>query len=78
MNAKLIVLLTATFMAAPVFAGQEFGRDSVYATKSVPTSQPLAGASAARFGRDSVYATQTAGPKQEVKVGTITYKFGRA
>jgi uncharacterized protein YdeI (BOF family) len=78
MNAKLIVVLTATFIAAPAFAGQEFGRDSVYATHSAPTSQPLAGASVARFGRDSIYATQTVSPKQEVKVGTVTYKFGRA
>ncbi len=78
MNAKLIVVLTATLIAAPAFAGQEFGRDSVYASQSFPTSKPQAGAYVARFGRDSVYATQSVGPKQEVKVGAVTYKAGRA
>lgn len=78
MNAKFIVVLTATLIAAPAFAGQEFGRDSVYATPGTPTSKPLAGAPVARFGRDSVYATQSVGQKQQVKVGAVTYKAGRA
>jgi hypothetical protein len=78
MNAKLIVVLTAALIATPAFAGQQFGRDSVYAAPGLPTSKPQASASVARFGRDSVYATQGAGPKHEVKVGAVTYKAGRA
>ena len=79
MNAKLIVAVIAAVIAAPSYAGQQFGRDSVYATAgSAPTSQPYVATAEHRFGRDSVYATQ--GPiinREPVKTVAVEYKFGR-
>jgi hypothetical protein len=77
MNAKLILVVIATLIAAPSYAAERFGRDSVYVTQDAPTSKPVTGATVTRFGRDSVYATNSVASKQPVKVA-VSYKAGRA
>ena len=79
MNAKLIVALIATLIAASAHAEQKFGRDSVYASKDGAVSKSASGATIARHGRDSVYATSTPASKQAVKVvADVAYKAGRS
>ena len=79
MNAKLIVAVIATLVAAPSYAAQPFGRDSVYAKPGVSTSMPSVASPVIRHGRDSVYVTQ--GPiihRQPVTTTAVAYKPGRA
>ena len=79
MNVKSIVVLLIALALSPVsFAGERFGRDSTYAAQNVPASKVSTGVSLQRHGRDSVYATQTTGAKQDVKVGQLTDRPGRA
>jgi len=79
MNLKSIAVLLIALAVSPVsFAGERFGRDSTYATQNAPASKVVTGVSLQRHGRDSVYATQTVGPKQDVKVGQVTDRPGRA
>lgn len=79
MNVKSIAVLLIALAVSPVsFAGERFGRDSTYATQNVPASKVVTGVSLQRHGRDSVYATQTTGPKQDIKVGQLTDRPGRA
>ena len=79
MNLKSIVVLVFALAVSPVsFAGERFGRDSTYATQNAPASKVVTGVSLQRHGRDSVYATQTSGPKQDIKVGQMTDRPGRA
>ncbi|HTS54928.1 MAG TPA: hypothetical protein VMH26_16780 [Burkholderiales bacterium] len=79
MNVKPIVALCVALVAAPAcFAAERFGRDSVYATQNVPASKVATGVSLQRHGRDSVYATQIVGPKQDIKVGVVLDRPGRA
>jgi len=79
MNLKSIVVLVLALAVSPVsFAGERFGRDSTYATQNAPASKVVTGVSLQRHGRDSVYATQTIGPKQDIKVGQMTDRPGRA
>ena len=77
MNAKLTAALIATLIAAPSYAAQPFGRDSVYATSGEPTGKAKAEA-VNRHGRDSVYATNSVLRKQEVKISNVTFRHGRA
>ena len=79
MNVKSIAVLVLALAASPVsFAGERFGRDSTYATQSAPSSKVVTGVSLQRQGRDSVYATQNTSPKQDIKVGQLTDRPGRA
>jgi FlaG/FlaF family flagellin (archaellin) len=79
MDMKPIIALCVALAATPAcFAGERFGRDSVYATQNAPASKVVTGVSLQRHGRDSVYATQIAGPKQEIKVGALLDRPGRA
>jgi hypothetical protein len=79
MNLKPIVVLCIALIASPAsFAAERFGRDSVYATQNAPASKVVTGVSLQRHGRDSVYATQIVGPKQEIKVGVLLDRPGRA
>jgi len=79
MNVKSIAVLLLALAVSPVsFAGERFGRDSTYATQNAPASKVVTGVSLQRHGRDSVYATQTTGPKQDIKVGQLTDRPGRA
>ena len=79
MNVKSIFVLVIALAVSPVsFAGERFGRDSTYATQNAPASKVVTGMSLQRHGRDSVYATQTTGPKQDIKVGNLTDRPGRA
>jgi hypothetical protein len=80
MNAKLIVAVCGVLIAAPVFAGQQFGRDSVYGSPGATLSVPVTNSATARSGRDSVYAAPSAGPSktQRVESGPIGLRAGRA
>ena len=77
MNAKLSIALLATLIAFPAFAGQQFGRDSVYATHTAAKPAPANAAAPQRFGRDSVYATGSH-LSAPVTVANTVHKFGRA
>jgi hypothetical protein len=77
MFGKLSVALIAFAIAAPAsFAGQQNGRDSVYATTATKSSLPSSGAVATRNGRDSVYA-HDAKPTTKISV-ELPKRFGRA
>ena len=78
MNAKLIVAVIATLVAAPSYAAQPFGRDSVYATPGVSTSMPSVASPVIRHGRDSVYATQGPIIQRQPVTTAVAYKPGRA
>ena len=56
MFAKLNFALIATLIALPAFAGQQFGRDSVYADRTGTAPATSTAATANTLGRDSVYA----------------------
>jgi hypothetical protein len=77
MFGKLSVVLIACAIAAPAsFAGQQNGRDSVYATSATTSTLPSSGAVVTRNGRDSVYA-HDAKPSTKISV-ELTKRFGRA
>jgi uncharacterized membrane protein YfbV (UPF0208 family) len=59
MFAKLTFALIATLIALPAFAGQQFGRDSVYADRQASAPAINTAATANVLGRDSVYAFGT-------------------
>jgi hypothetical protein len=76
MFAKFNLALIAALIALPAIAGQQLGRDSVYAghAASTPTASTLATAKA--LGRDSVYAF---GKKASTPINlAVTFKPGRA
>jgi hypothetical protein len=76
MFAKLNLALIAALIALPAIAGQQLGRDSVYAghAASTPTASTLA--TAKTLGRDSVYAFGKR-PTTPVTIA-VTFKPGRA
>jgi hypothetical protein len=77
MFAKLSVVLIAFAIAAPAsFAGQQHGRDSVYATAGTNGGLPKSGGVVTRNGRDSVYAYD-AKPSKPVSI-VLTNRPGRA
>jgi hypothetical protein len=63
---------------ATVFAGQAYGRDSVYATPGGGETTTTAAAATTRAGRDSVYATQAVAPVRTIDTAEVTPKSGRA
>ena len=74
-----VVFIAASAMAAPVFAGQQHGRDSVYANAAAPAAKKSLDdiAVSPRFGRDSVYSTGKSVRGTPV-VAEVTERFGRA
>jgi hypothetical protein len=80
MNAKLIgtALVLALLGSTNLFAGQPFGRDSVYATPGTYTSKSSAAAVVVRPGRSSVYASDQPAPRKSTVVNTAVIKPGRA
>lgn len=80
MNTKLIGLTAAIALLASTsaFAGQPFGRDSVYAAPGGAGGAKVATAKA-RNGRSSVYAADLPAPtpKDQVRIA-VTFKPGRA
>lgn len=82
MNAKLTSLAMAAALlgSTSAFAGQSFGRDSVYAPPGASTGTPSKAVTAiTRAGRGSVYAYDLPAPtpKGQVKF-TVMFKPGRA
>ena len=76
MFAKLNFALIATLIALPAFAGQQFGRDSVYADHAGTAPATNTAATANILGRDSVYAF---GKKTTTPINVaVTLKPGRA
>jgi hypothetical protein len=65
---KLVLATVLAASAGAVVAQQPYGRDSVYADPTRPTSQARVAYSAAetRFGRDTVYATALPAPSSPV------------
>jgi len=61
--------------AASAFAGQQFGRDSVFVTPG-QVIPPSSAAQVSRAGRDSVYATQQTGSPASAGASD-TARFGR-
>jgi hypothetical protein len=83
MKVKLIAAAAALALlgSTNVFAGQQFGRDSVYATPGAPTysSKSSAVAGVIRPGRSSVYVGDVPAPRPPSKMVTsIVPKPGRA
>ncbi len=83
MNAKLIASAVALALLGSlnVYAGQQFGRDSVYAAPGTPTysSKSSAVAGAIRPGRSSVYVGDVPASRPASTVATsIVPKPGRA
>jgi hypothetical protein len=80
MNAKLISLSAAFALLASTsaFAGQPFGRDSVYAAPGGAATSTVAAAKL-RNGRGSVYAADLPAPtpKAQVRIA-VSFKPGRA
>ena len=82
MDAKLtsFAIAAALLGSTSAFAGQSFGRDSVYATPRASTGTPSKAVTATtRAGRGSVYAYDLPAPtpKGQVKI-TVIFKSGRA
>jgi len=77
MFAKLNAIALAALIAAPAFAGQPSGRDSVYAGTEATAPRPTtATVNPIPFGRDSVYAT---GVKSTKPISAeIVFRPGRA
>ena len=76
MFAKLNFALIATLIALPAAAGQQFGRDSVYADNQASAPKTTTAATANVLGRDSVYAF---GKKATTPISVaVTFKPGRA
>jgi hypothetical protein len=76
MFTKFNLVLIAALIAVPALAGQQLGRDSVYAghEASTPTASTLA--TAKTLGRDSVYAF---GKRATTPVtAAVTIRPGRA
>ena len=82
MNAKLIgvAVVLAALGSTNVFAGQPFGRDSVYATPGATySSKSSQVAGNIRPGRSSVYVGDVPAPRAPSAVaGTAVPKPGRA
>ena len=83
MNAKLIGFAVALALigSTNVFAGQPFGRDSVYVTPGTTTysSKSSTAAVTIRPGRSSVYASDVPAPRAPSTVATTAVaKPGRA
>jgi hypothetical protein len=81
MNAKLIGFAVAIALlgSTNVFAGQSFGRDSVYATPGSYSSKSSTVATNTRHGRSSVYVGDVRAPAPKSTVaGTAAFKLGRA
>jgi len=81
MNAKLIGVAVALALlgSANVFAGQPFGRDSVYATPGTYSSKSSVVAVNVRHGRSSVYVGDVPAPRPASPVAASTIvKPGRA
>lgn len=81
MNAKLIALAAALALlgSTNVFAGQSFGRDSVYATAGSHSSKATTVAANARHGRSSVYVGDVKAPVSKSTVAdTVVFRPGRA
>ena len=82
MNAKLIASAVALSLLGSlnVHAGQQFGRDSVYATPgpaySSQSKNTVAGA--VRPGRSSVYVGDVPAPRPAPVTASIVMKPGRA
>jgi hypothetical protein len=74
-----VVFIAVSAMAAPAFAGQQNGRDSVYASAAAPAAMKSRHdiAVSPRFGRDSVYSTGRSVRGTPV-VADVTERFGRA
>ena len=81
MNAKLIGFAVAFALlgSTNAFAGQNSGRDSVYATPGSHASKSTAAATTIRQGRSSVYVGDVKAPVSKSTVAdTVTFKPGRA
>jgi len=81
MNAKLIGFAVALALlgSTNAFAGQNSGRDSVYATPGSHSSKPTAVAAHTRHGRSSVYVGDVQAPVSKSTVAdTVAFKPGRA
>lgn len=81
MNAKLIGFAVALALlgSTSAFAGQNFGRDSVYATPGSHSSKSTAVATTARYGRSSVYVGDVKAPVgKSTMADTVVFKPGRA
>ena len=73
---KLNLALIAALIALPAVAGQQLGRDSVYAGHKASTPVASTLATAKVLGRDSVYAF---GKRATTPVTmAVTFKPGRA
>jgi hypothetical protein len=75
-----IFALALAVLSTQAFAGQQFGRDSVYASASRMTGASSRAGAADRHGRDSVYALGKAvqgTPVQSAKVNVLK-AYGRA
>jgi len=80
MNARFFafaVVLTL-FESTRVFAGQQFGRDSVYADPGRVSSKPSTAVVSSRPGRSSLYVTDMPAPSKSTVAATIVVKAGRA
>jgi hypothetical protein len=77
--AATAVFFAASAMAASALAGQQNGRDSVYASAAAPAAMKSRHdiAVSPRFGRDSVYSTGRPVRGTPV-VADVTQRFGRA
>jgi hypothetical protein len=74
-----VVFIAASAFAASAFAGQQHGRDSVYASAAAPAAKkyPDGIAASPRYGRDSVYSLGKPVRGTPV-VADLTERFGRA
>lgn len=76
MFAKLNFALIAALIALPAAAGQQFGRDSVYAGNQASAPRTSTAATVTVLGRDSVYAF---GKKATTPINVaVSFKPGRA
>lgn len=80
MNVKLIGVAVALALlgSTNLFAGQPFGRDSVYATSGTYTSKSSSAAVVVRPGRSSVFASDQPAPRPSTVVNAAVIKPGRA
>ena len=81
MNAKLIGFAVAIALlgSTNVFAGQNSGRDSVYATPGSHSSKSTAVTTTIRQGRSSVYVGDVQAPVSKSTVAdTVVFRPGRA
>lgn len=85
MTAKLIAAAFATALLASTsaFAGETYGRDSVYAKPGTTSTKVTATTAAPRFGRSSVYVgdvatPSTTGTTKSTVAHDIELKPGRA